>query len=87
MPWIVRLDERARLLVPSHVRRRLGLRKGDPVAVELTEDGEIRIRPLRDRLRAAKGLFRSWRRDDESVVEALLQERRTETARENDSRP
>ncbi len=86
MPIIVSLDEHARLLVPSALRKRIGLRKGDAVSIELTDEGEIRIRPLRNSLQAAKGLFRSQRRADESVVEALLNERRTEAARE-DSQP
>jgi len=82
--WIVQLDERARLLIPSDVRKRLGIRKGDAVALELSPDGALQVLPLRVRLRAAKGLFRSQRRDDESVVDALLEERRAEAVQEHD---
>lgn len=80
---IVHLDEHARLLVPSELRKRMGLKKGDAVSVELTDEGEIRVRPLRVSLGMAKGLFRSHRGAGESVVDALLRERRAEGRRED----
>lgn len=83
---IVRLDEHARLLVPSSLRKRLGLRQGDAVSVELTSEGDLRVRPVRDNLRAAKGLFRAERAPGESVVDALIAERREEGVRESDGR-
>lgn len=83
MAVVVRLDQRARIQVPADLRRRLGLRPGDRVSLEVTTPGELRVTSFSDKLQAARGLFSDYRREGESVVDELLAERRTEARREN----
>lgn len=84
MATVVRLDEHARLLVPAAMRRQLGIRQGDAVCLEVTPEGELRVFPLEKRLASAKGVFREYRQDQESIADELVQERRREAVREAD---
>jgi AbrB family looped-hinge helix DNA binding protein len=49
-----RLDERGRLVLPAELRRRLGLKAGDEVAITEEPDGALRIE---SRLAAARALI------------------------------
>ena len=84
MATLVRLDAHARLVVPAAIRRQLGLRQGDLVGLEVTPEGDLRVFTLEKRLASAKGVFREYRRDQESVADELVRERRREARREAD---
>ena len=68
----VRLGEHARLLVPAEMRRKLGLRQGDPVCLDLSPEGDLRVLSLEKRLTRAKGLFRKYREAGDSVADELV---------------
>ena len=84
MATLVRLDAHARLVVPAAIRRQLGLRQGDLVGLEVTPEGDLRVFTLEKRLASAKGVLREYRRDQESVADELVRERRREARRETD---
>ena len=84
MATLVRLDAYARLVVPAAIRRQLGLRQGDLVGLEVTPEGDLRVFTLEKRLASAKGVLREYRRDQESVADELVRERRREARREAD---
>ena len=46
----VRIDERGRITIPSEIRRRLGIRPGTELVVEVAGDGIV-LKPIK-RLRA-----------------------------------
>jgi AbrB family looped-hinge helix DNA binding protein len=58
------LSARGQVVIPSEVREKLGLRKGDDFLVLNSDDGDILLRPIRrgprktlwDAFRALKGL-------------------------------
>ncbi len=84
MATLVRLDAYARLVVPPAITRQLGLRQGDLVGLEVTPEGDLRVFTLEKRLASAKGVLREYRRDQESVADELVRERRREARRETD---
>jgi AbrB family looped-hinge helix DNA binding protein len=70
---LVRVSRRFQITIPSEVRRRLCIREGDYVDVELDErEGVIIVRPYRRKrstLRFGRGLAR--KRIDETVEESI----------------
>lgn len=46
---IRRLDGQGRVILPAHIRKALNLTTDSEVTIELTEDGEIRIKPAEER--------------------------------------
>lgn len=46
---IRRLDGQGRIILPAHIRKALNLAQNSAVTINLTEDGEIRIRPAEER--------------------------------------
>ncbi len=79
----VETDGRGRLLLPSNMRKTLGITGHATVSVALNDDGSVVLRdPRADRarrLRAAQGSFAGRG----GSVDDLLAERRAEAAREN----
>ncbi len=76
-----RLGKGGRLVIPARFRAALALQPGDPVLLEL-EAGGVRLIPLRQAITAAQQQVRRYVSADTSLVEALLQDRRAEAARE-----
>lgn len=76
-----RLGKGGRLVIPARFRAALSLQPGDPVLLEL-ETGEVRLIPLKQAITAAQQQVRRYVSADTSLVEALLQDRRAEAARE-----
>jgi AbrB family looped-hinge helix DNA binding protein len=46
---IRRLDGQGRVILPAHIRKALNLAQDSAVTIDMTEDGEIRIRPEKER--------------------------------------
>lgn len=44
-----RLDGQGRVILPAHIRKALNLGQDSTVTIEMTEDGEIRIKPAEER--------------------------------------
>ncbi|RJQ09530.1 MAG: AbrB/MazE/SpoVT family DNA-binding domain-containing protein [Bacillota bacterium] len=79
---IIRLSGKGQLVIPSEIRNKYNLRKGDRFLVR-EEAGEIVLRPLeRHPLLELRGAYKG----PSSLAEALIRERQSERAKEDDKR-
>ena len=78
-----RVSSTGKLSLPAKLRRMVGLERGGPVVVRV-EDGEIRIRSVRDVLTGLQAEARRVFAGSGESVEGFLRERHAEAAREND---
>ena len=79
MPYVVKVGERGRLVLPAPVRDSLGLEDGSSMLLYLDESGgTIRLERTRDVARSGRGMFAD--RSRRSLVDELLEERRAEAA-------
>jgi AbrB family looped-hinge helix DNA binding protein len=77
MPYVVKIGERGRLVLPAPIRDSLGLEDGSQLLLYLDESGDsVRLERARDVARSSRGMFA----DDSgrSLVDELLEERRAE---------
>jgi AbrB family looped-hinge helix DNA binding protein len=77
MPYVVKIGDRGRLVLPAPVRDSLGLEDGSQLLLYLDESGEsVRLERAGDVARSSRGMFA----DDSgrSLVDELLDERRAE---------
>ena len=77
----VKVAEGGRVVIPAEYRKRLGLRVGDNVILQL-DDGEIRLYTVREAIRRAQEMVRRYVPEGVSLVDELIAERRAEAARE-----
>jgi AbrB family looped-hinge helix DNA binding protein len=78
----VKIIDGGKLVIPAHMRRALGIARGDTVVVELLAEGELRVRPLAAAVRRAQAVVRESIAGDRSLADELIRERRQEAARE-----
>jgi AbrB family looped-hinge helix DNA binding protein len=79
---VVIVGDRGRMVLPSAVRRELGITAGAPMLLGVEPDGSLRLRPFRAAAEQTQGLLRKSAPYDGSAVDDLLAERRAEAARE-----
>ena len=77
----VRIAENGRLSIPAKYRKLLGLDHGG-LAVARIEDGELRLRPVRQVIADLQARVSKLNPTQESGVDCLLQQRRLEFAKE-----
>lgn len=77
------IDSRGRLLIPSEVRKKTGLREEDSVVVEPTGPGEFKVTRLQNLADRGLGMYAHLRREGESIVDELLKERKREVEAES----
>jgi len=75
------INKDGRILIPSLFRKALNLKEGARVLIIL-EAGEIRVVPLREAVKRAQSLFRSFVPEGVSLSEELIRERRIEAEKE-----
>jgi len=73
----VRIGSGGRLVIPAQLRRRMGLRAGDPLILRLSEEGLILTTPERA-IRTAQALVRAHVAKKRRLVDELIEERRRE---------
>ena len=78
----VKIIDGGKLVIPAHMRRAMGIARGDTVVVELLPEGELRVRPLAAAVRQAQAIVREQIKKDRSLAEELMRERKQEAARE-----
>jgi bifunctional DNA-binding transcriptional regulator/antitoxin component of YhaV-PrlF toxin-antitoxin module len=79
---MLQVKEGGRVLLPAELRAALGVSEGDTMAGVIV-DGELRLMPRSMALRRARELVRQFVPAGTNLVEALLEERRAEAARES----
>jgi len=78
------IDSKGRLLIPSEIRKETGLGDRESVVVQATGPGEFKVTRVRELIAKSKGMYRHLRREDESLADELIRERRLEAKRELD---
>ena len=76
-----RITEGGRLVIPAEFRRKLGLKPGDSVIIDIA-DGELRVRSLQTAVKRAQALVRRYIPGDAKLSEELILDRRAEAERE-----
>ena len=70
----MRVNENGRVVIPATFRKRLGIRIGDEVVLQL-EDDELRIITLKRNIERAQRLVRKHVKPGTSLVDELIAER------------
>ena len=78
---LTKLGEGGRLVIPAEYRKALGVDTGDELVVEL-EEGSLRISTVREGIRRAQELVRSYIPEGVRLSDELIEERRREARRE-----
>jgi AbrB family looped-hinge helix DNA binding protein len=71
----MRINENGRVVIPASFRKRLGIRVGDEVVLQI-EDDELRITTLKRNIERAQRLVRKHVKQGTSLVDELIAERR-----------
>lgn len=79
--FTVQVGARGRLVLPSEVRKRLTLLKGDSVVLSLEPDGSLKLVSLREQVRRGLGLFKDVAPGSD-LADELIRDRRAEARRE-----
>jgi AbrB family looped-hinge helix DNA binding protein len=70
------MGERGRLIIPAEVRRRMGVKRGDLLALDFDEKAELlEVRAAADVARSARGLLRDLA-PGADVTTDLIEDRR-----------
>ena len=80
-PRRVRLDSAGRIVVPAGFRKSLGIDAGQELLMSM-DDGFVRLQTIDAALERVRAIARRRRRNDASVVDEFIAERRTEAAGE-----
>jgi AbrB family looped-hinge helix DNA binding protein len=70
----MRVNENGRVVIPASFRKRLGIRIGDEVVLQI-EDDELRIMTLKRSIERAQRLVRKHVKPGTSLVDELIAER------------
>lgn len=70
-----RVNENGRVVIPASFRKALGINIGDEVVLRIQDD-ELRISTQRHRIQRAQRRARRYIKNNKSLVEELLAERR-----------
>jgi AbrB family looped-hinge helix DNA binding protein len=71
----MRINENGRVVIPASFRKRLGIRVGDEVVLQIHDD-ELRITTLKRNIERAQRLVRKHVKQGTSLVDELIAERR-----------
>jgi AbrB family looped-hinge helix DNA binding protein len=71
----MRINENGRVVIPVSFRKRLGIRVGDEVVLQIQDD-ELRITTLKRNIERAQRLVRKHVKSGTSLVDELIAERR-----------
>jgi AbrB family looped-hinge helix DNA binding protein len=82
MAQAVKIIDGGKMVIPAEMRRRMGVERGDTVVVEMTPEGELRVRSLSAAIKQAQTIVRGFVRNRESLAEDLIRERRDASERE-----
>lgn len=83
--YTVHIDRRGRMVLPSRLRRQLGIEQDQILILELQEEGGIRLLSQKQLAQGGRGLLRAMApttEKDRALSEELIAERRSAAARE-----
>jgi AbrB family looped-hinge helix DNA binding protein len=80
----VHLEKSGRILIPAVVRRKLGLTEGCEMIVRVDDSGVLEIESRGQVLDRIQARLRRYVPEGKLLSEELIQERKAESAREND---
>ena len=83
MTMLAKVSDFGNTTFPAQIRREIGLDRGEPVVVRV-EDGEIRIRTVRDVMQRLQAQARALFASSGYSVDDFIRERHEEAAREGD---
>jgi bifunctional DNA-binding transcriptional regulator/antitoxin component of YhaV-PrlF toxin-antitoxin module len=83
MGFVLKVAESGRLNLPSNLRKQIGLEDGGPVSVWI-EDGEIRIKAVRDVMAALQAEAEILFGSKGETVDRFLADRRAEAKAEDE---
>jgi AbrB family looped-hinge helix DNA binding protein len=81
----IRVAENGRMILPSSVRKAMGL-KGESKVILTLDNDEVRLTPVGHGVTRARALYRQHAMGDRSTAD-FLEERKEEVARENGEAP
>jgi bifunctional DNA-binding transcriptional regulator/antitoxin component of YhaV-PrlF toxin-antitoxin module len=73
---VAKIMEGGKLAIPASMRRAMRIAPGDTVIVELFSDSELRVRSFASAIREAQEIVRRSVRQDRSLADELMRERR-----------
>ena len=78
----LQLGKRGRVVLPAHVRKKLGLHPGDRLVLIVDDSGKMRLVSLRQQVQKCMGMFKDLAPPGKLVSEELIADRRREAQRE-----
>ena len=81
--FTIQLGDRGRLVLPSAVRRRLGLEMGDRLVLTVESDGVLRLASLKRQIAETRGMY-AHVAQGERLADELIEDRREEARREDE---
>lgn len=82
MPATARINQQGRIVIPAECRVAAGLKPGDDLIVEILGEGELRLSTPRRAIKEAQAIVARHRKKGREPVRELIEERRSEAARE-----
>jgi len=76
-----RVDNAGRIVIPSELRKRLGIEPGQELILSESPNG-LQVQTFRQLMAEAQAYFAQFKVPGESIVDELIKERREEAARE-----
>ena len=76
-----RMSENGRIVLPSAIRKAMGLKGGDELTFSLDEEG-LHIQTMRQKIARAQAMVRELVPPGPSIADELIAERRLEAKRE-----
>ena len=78
----VKIIEGGKFVIPAHMRKAMGIARGDTVVVELLPEGELRVRSLAAAIKKAQAIVGQSISRNRSLANELMRERKEEADRE-----
>ncbi len=80
--FTLEVKENGRVFLPVAFRSLMGLHSGDRLIVTVTQKGKAELMTAQHAITSTRGLFAARLRNEPSLADELLAERRTEASRE-----
>jgi AbrB family looped-hinge helix DNA binding protein len=79
--YVLEIGNKGRIVLPSELRRRLGLKEGDRILLSVEGDGSAMLVSVKSQVEGARGMLKELA-PERNVVDEFIAERRAEAERE-----